>query len=183
MRKWIIRAAIAVIVLAGLAFARAPVTRMGSVRDAYGMLRYAIPRMGQGEVKVGDKAPDVELISTDGAARLHLREKIVARGRWCLYSAAIPDRPFRTKVGYLAEMYERFKENAEFLTIYIRESTRKTSGRWTPTYNKTSVTGGRESLSDRVAIVKDFVARFSYPIPIVIDTMARYRRPDIWRLA
>ena len=78
MRKWIIRVAIAVIVLAGLLFAGLSY-RMGSVRDAYGMLRYAIPRMGQGEVKVGDKAPEVELISTDGDARLHLRDKIGAR--------------------------------------------------------------------------------------------------------
>jgi len=29
-----------------------------------------------------------------------------------------------------------------------------------------------QSLADRVAIVKDFVTRFSYPIPIVIDSMA-----------
>ena len=28
-----------------------------------------------------------------------------------------------------------------------------------------------KSLADRVAIVKDFVGRFSYPIPIVIDSM------------
>jgi hypothetical protein len=64
--------------MAGLAFAGLSY-RMGSARDAYGMLRYALPRMGQGEVKVGDKAPDVELISTDGAGRLHLRDKIGAR--------------------------------------------------------------------------------------------------------
>jgi hypothetical protein len=78
MRKWIIRLGLGVVVLTGLAFAGLSY-RMGSARDAYGMLRYALPRMGQGEVKVGDKAPDVELISTDGAGRLHLRDKIGAR--------------------------------------------------------------------------------------------------------
>jgi len=78
VRKWIIRIALAIMVLAGLAFAGLSY-RMGSARDAYGMLRYALPRMSQGEVKVGDKAPDVELISTDGSSRLHLRDKIGAR--------------------------------------------------------------------------------------------------------
>jgi len=78
MRKWMIRVGLAIVVLAVLAFAGLSY-QMGGARNAYGILRYALPRMSQGEVKVGDKAPDVELISTDGAGRLHLRDKIGAR--------------------------------------------------------------------------------------------------------
>lgn len=41
---------------------------MGSPRDLYGFLRYALPQWHRGDLKVGDPAPDVRLISLDGAS-------------------------------------------------------------------------------------------------------------------
>ncbi len=48
----------------------------GSPKDAYGMVRYALPQMRAGELKVGDAAPDVELVALDGASRFQLRERV-----------------------------------------------------------------------------------------------------------
>ena len=51
----------------------------GSPKDAYGMVRYALPQMRGGELEVGDAAPDVELVELDGASRFRLRERLGAR--------------------------------------------------------------------------------------------------------
>jgi hypothetical protein len=59
--------------LAGLSF------MAGSPRDAYGMVRYALPHMHRGTLKVGDDAPDARLVALDGASRFHIRERTGAR--------------------------------------------------------------------------------------------------------
>ena len=47
----------------------------GSPKDAYGMVRYALPRMHRGTLRVGDDAPDARLMALDGASRFHIRER------------------------------------------------------------------------------------------------------------
>ena len=46
----------------------------GSPRDAYNMVRYALPHMHRGSLHPGDAAPDVRLIALDGTSRFHLRK-------------------------------------------------------------------------------------------------------------
>lgn len=52
--------------------------RMGGVDQAYGLLRYGRPQMREVELKVGDKAPDVRLVSLDGK-HFQLRERVGTR--------------------------------------------------------------------------------------------------------
>ena len=47
----------------------------GSPKDAIGMVRYALPHMHRGNLRVGSDAPDATLVSLDGATRFHLRER------------------------------------------------------------------------------------------------------------
>ena len=51
----------------------------GSPKDAYGMVRYALPHMHRGNLKIGDDAPDARLVALDGNAHFHIRERTVAR--------------------------------------------------------------------------------------------------------
>ena len=51
----------------------------GSPRDAYGMVRYALPHMHRGTLKPGDDAPDARLVTLDGANSFHLRERTGGR--------------------------------------------------------------------------------------------------------
>lgn len=51
----------------------------GSPKDAYGMVRYALPHMHRGKLKVGDDAPDARLVALDGSSRFHIRERTGAR--------------------------------------------------------------------------------------------------------
>jgi hypothetical protein len=47
----------------------------GSLKDAYGMVRYAFPHMHRGRLKVGDDAPDASLLALDGTSRFHIRQR------------------------------------------------------------------------------------------------------------
>jgi hypothetical protein len=49
---------------------------MGGPRDVYGFLRYALPQWHRGDLRVGDRAPDVKLYSLDGQTTFQLRERI-----------------------------------------------------------------------------------------------------------
>jgi hypothetical protein len=51
----------------------------GSPKDAYGMVRYALPHMHRGTLKVGSDAPDARLVALDGTSRFHIRERVGAR--------------------------------------------------------------------------------------------------------
>ena len=51
----------------------------GSPKDAYGMVRYALPHMHRGTLKVGSDAPDARLLALDGTSHFHIREKTGGR--------------------------------------------------------------------------------------------------------
>jgi len=52
---------------------------MGGPRDVYGFLRYALPRWREGDVHVGDCAPDARLFSLEGSTSFHLHDRIGKR--------------------------------------------------------------------------------------------------------
>lgn len=51
----------------------------GGPKDAFYMVRYALPHMHRGTLKVGDDAPDARLVALDGATNFHIREKTAGR--------------------------------------------------------------------------------------------------------
>jgi hypothetical protein len=51
----------------------------GSPKDAYGMVRYALPHMHRGNLKVGDEAPDPRVLALDGTQTFHVRERLNRR--------------------------------------------------------------------------------------------------------
>ena len=47
----------------------------GSPRDAVYMVRYALPHMHRGNLKVGDAAPDAKLFALNGSDTFHVCER------------------------------------------------------------------------------------------------------------
>ena len=47
----------------------------GGPKDALYMIRYALPHMHRGNLKVGDTAPDARLVALNGTDRFHIRER------------------------------------------------------------------------------------------------------------
>jgi hypothetical protein len=74
--NWIIGIALLVLIVG--AFVGLSVMA-GSPKDAYGMVRYALPHMHRGKLKVGDDAPDAQLVALDGLEHFHIRERTVGR--------------------------------------------------------------------------------------------------------
>jgi len=48
---------------------------MGGPGDAYGFLRFALPQWRDGDLQVGDPAPDAELAGLDGRTSFRLSER------------------------------------------------------------------------------------------------------------
>jgi hypothetical protein len=51
----------------------------GGLKGAYGMVRYALPHMHRGTLRVGDDAPDASLLALDGSSHFHIRERTGSR--------------------------------------------------------------------------------------------------------
>jgi hypothetical protein len=51
----------------------------GGPKDAFYMVRYALPHMHTGNLKVGDSAPDARLVALDGSTRFHVRDRTNGR--------------------------------------------------------------------------------------------------------
>jgi hypothetical protein len=69
--KWILGLSVALVVAAFVGLSM----MAGGPRNVYGMVRYALPHMHRGTLKVGDDAPDVRLVALDGTSHFHLRER------------------------------------------------------------------------------------------------------------
>jgi hypothetical protein len=51
----------------------------GSPKDAYGMVRYALPYMHRGKLKPGDAAPDAPLLALNGKEQFRIHDRISNR--------------------------------------------------------------------------------------------------------
>ncbi|MBV8514481.1 MAG: hypothetical protein JO260_04190 [Acidobacteria bacterium] len=51
----------------------------GSPKDAYGMVRYALPHMHRGKLRPGDNAPDASILTLNGKDRFQIRDRIGGR--------------------------------------------------------------------------------------------------------
>ena len=51
----------------------------GGPKDAVYMVRYALPHMHRGNLKVGDSAPDARVFALNGTDTFHIRERTGAK--------------------------------------------------------------------------------------------------------
>ena len=51
----------------------------GGPRNVYGLVRYALPHMHRGTLRIGDDAPDARLVALDGKTHFDLRERVGAK--------------------------------------------------------------------------------------------------------
>jgi hypothetical protein len=74
-------------------------------------------------------------------------------------------------VGDIVQIYNDYKDHADFLTVYVREA--HPTDEWQMKSNvKDDVCYAQpKTLEQRVAIAKDFTTRFKFPLPFGIDDM------------
>jgi len=73
--KWSLVTLVALLVLVFIGLS----VMAGSPKDAFGMVRYALPHMHRGTLKVGDDAPDARLLALDGRTQFHIRERTAGK--------------------------------------------------------------------------------------------------------
>lgn len=75
-------------------------------------------------------------------------------------------------MGDVIQIYNDYKEKADFLTVYVREA--HPTDEWQMKSNvKDDVCYAQpKTLQQRVAIAQDFTKRFQYPLPFGIDDMS-----------
>ncbi|PYT81095.1 MAG: hypothetical protein DMG40_10425 [Acidobacteria bacterium] len=75
-------------------------------------------------------------------------------------------------MGDIVEIYNDYKEKADFLTVYVREA--HPTDEWQMKSNvKDDVCYAQpKTLEQRVAIAKDFTSRYKFPLPFGIDDMS-----------
>lgn len=68
-------------------------------------------------------------------------------------------------------MYRKYGDRADFLTVYVREA--HPTDEWQMESNeKEGVCYPQpKTMAQRIAIANDFVRRFKYPIPLLIDSV------------
>ncbi|HEY6127359.1 MAG TPA: hypothetical protein VIW23_04175 [Candidatus Acidoferrum sp.] len=69
--KWIGASVGTLLVIAFIALS----VMAGGPKDALYMVRYALPHMHRGTLKVGDTAPDARIFALNGAETFHIRER------------------------------------------------------------------------------------------------------------
>jgi len=75
-------------------------------------------------------------------------------------------------VGDIVQIYNDYKDHADFLTVYVREA--HPTDEWQMKSNvKDDVCYAQpKTLEQRVAIAKDFTTRFKFPLPFGVDDMS-----------
>jgi len=68
-------------------------------------------------------------------------------------------------------MSKKYGERARFVTVYIKEAHPLDEWQMTSNEKEDVCYTQPRSLAERVVIANDFVKRFSYPIPLLVDGM------------
>ena len=69
------------------------------------------------------------------------------------------------------EIRSRFEDRAEFLTVYIKEAHPEDEWQMTVNEEQGVCYAQPQTLADRVMIANDFIERFHYAMPLVVDPM------------
>lgn len=72
---------------------------------------------------------------------------------------------------HLAEMYQDYKDRADFLAVYIREAHPLDEWQMKSNVDQGVCYPQPQTLAQRVAIANDFTQRFHFPIPMGVDPM------------
>jgi Iodothyronine deiodinase len=75
-------------------------------------------------------------------------------------------------VGHLVELYNDYKDRADFLAVYIREAHPLDEWQMKPNLDQGVCYPQPHTLAQRVAIASDFTSRFKFPLPLGIDDMS-----------
>jgi thiol-disulfide isomerase/thioredoxin len=132
-----------------------------------GFLAGEIGSMGEGP-KFGAKAPDFTLKTANGEHTIAL-SRLVGPKPVVLVFGNLTCGPFRALCPEIEPVYERFKGEATFLMVYVREA-HPTNG-WAMESNLQAGVAVKQptTLAERVEVCNQFCQKLKPAIPVVVD--------------
>lgn len=119
---------------------------------------------------LGEPAPDFTLKTLDGKESITLNERVGARPVVLIFGN-FTCGPFRMQAGNVEKLYNRYKDRADFLMIYVREAHPK--GGWSMASNdRVGVSYDQPTTFDeRVSIAQTCQRSLGFDMPFLVDTM------------
>jgi peroxiredoxin len=125
--------------------------------------------VNRGRLNVGDPAPDFDLATVDGAARVKLSS--LAGKPVVLFFGSYTCPPFRKRMPKMNELYDAWKDRAQFYFVYIEEA-HATDG-WPEEANKKDgiLYANHRSLAERVKAGEACQSGLKIPFPMLADEL------------
>lgn len=119
--------------------------------------------------KVGDPAPDFRLKTVEGDREVSLSEQLGAKPTVLVFGT-FTCGPFRTQGGNIQKLYERYKDRANFLMIYVREA-HPTDGWYTPDPVFDPRVAQPTTDDQRRSVAQSCQKTLGFDMPFLVDTI------------
>ncbi len=134
-----------------------------------GLFRQEIGSLQPGP-RVDESAPDFTLKTNDGKAELTL-SKVVGSRPVVLVFGSFTCGPFRSHSGNLEKLYQRYKDRATFVMVYVRDAHPTDGWRMESNDRVGAVTAQPKSYEERVEVAQKCGRVLSLGFPMLVDTI------------
>jgi hypothetical protein len=134
-----------------------------------GLFRGEIGSMQEGP-KLDQPAPDFTLKTRDGAQTIHLGDQI-GRKPIVLVFGNVTCGPFRSSYAQVEELAQRYRDEAVFLAVYVREAHPTDGWRMGSNDEAEVALAQPRTYSERLAAANQCNARLKMTIPLLVDEM------------
>jgi thiol-disulfide isomerase/thioredoxin len=134
-----------------------------------GLFRQEIGSLQPGP-KLDESAPDFDLKTNDGKAEVTL-SKLVGLKPVVLVFGSFTCGPFRSQSGNIEKLYQKYKDRATFVMVYVREAHPTDGWRMESNDRVGATTAQPKSYEERVDVAQKCGKLFNIGFPMLVDTI------------
>jgi thiol-disulfide isomerase/thioredoxin len=134
-----------------------------------GLFRQEIGSLQPGP-KLDESAPDFTLKTNDGNAEITL-SKVIGPKPVVLVFGSFTCGPFRSHSGNIEKLYQKYKDRATFVMVYVREAHPTDGWRMESNDRVGATTAQPKSYEERVDVAQKCGKLFNIGFPMLVDTI------------
>jgi thiol-disulfide isomerase/thioredoxin len=147
----------------------APSGRPSKATLVRGLFRQEIGSLQPGP-KLDESAPDFTLKTNDGKAEITL-SKVIGPKPVVLVFGSFTCGPFRSHSGNIEKLYQRYKDRANFVMVYVREAHPTDGWRMESNDRVGAITAQPKSYEERADVAQKCGLLFKIGFPMLVDTI------------
>jgi thiol-disulfide isomerase/thioredoxin len=147
----------------------APSGRPSKATLVRGLFRQEIGSLQPGP-KLDESAPDFTLKTNDGKAEITL-SKLIGPKPVVLVFGSFTCGPFRSHSGNIEKLYQRYKDRANFVMVYVREAHPTDGWRMESNDRVGATTAQPKSYEERADVAQKCGKLFNVGFPMLVDTI------------